>query len=416
MAAKGVRFENPPAGGFDPIWCAWGFGRNFRPEQIEKALPEAQKLGFGWVTMDDGWQTEYGDWKPNPAKFPQGDASVRALVDKIHAAGMKAQLWWAPLSAHPSRQVLQEHPDWVLLDPTRSKRKSSFWDSYYLCPADRDVVRYHQRLAEHIIKDWGFDRLKIDGQFLNAVPPCTNPAHHHASSLDSVQQLPYFFKAISDAAHAVKPGALIEICPCGTSYSFFSMPYYNMTVASDPESSWQVRSKAKTLKARMGDALPFFGDHVELSDGASEGAPAVGVGGVIGTEYRWPPNDKTAAPSTDGNDAKLMLTPTKEQVWAKWVRIYRDNMVSKGTYLGELYDIGFDKPETHAVKKGDAMYYAFYAPEWNGKTVLRGLQNGTYAVTDYVNGKELGKVQGPEAEIEVSFSHSLLVVARPVGK
>jgi alpha-galactosidase len=99
--------------------------------------------------------------------------------------------------------------------------------------------------VERIFKVWGFDGLKIDGQFLNAVPPCTNPAHHHKTPLASVQQLPYFFKAISDAAHAVKPGALIELCPCGTSYSFFSMPYYNMTVASDPKSSWQVRSKGK---------------------------------------------------------------------------------------------------------------------------------------------------------------------------
>jgi alpha-galactosidase len=26
------------------------------------AIPVAQKLGFGWVTLDDGWQVAEGDW------------------------------------------------------------------------------------------------------------------------------------------------------------------------------------------------------------------------------------------------------------------------------------------------------------------------------------------------------------------
>ena len=413
MIAKGVHLENAPADGFQPIWCAWGFGRNFQPKQIVDALPEAQKLGMGWVTMDDGWQTNLGDWEPNPQKFPNGDASVRALVDKIHAKGMKAQLWWAPLAVSPDSNLAREHSDWLLLDPSGSKRKISYWNAFYLCPADPDVVRYHQKLAERIFKTWGFDGLKIDGQFLNAVPPCTNPAHHHKTSLDSVQQLPYFFKAISDAAHAVKPGALIELCPCGTSYSFFTMPYYNMTVASDPESSWQVRSKGKALKALMGDQLPYFGDHVELSDGGDDFASTVGVGGVVGTQYRWPP-DLALAPGQKRAE-RLILTPGKEQIWEKWIRIYKDHMLSQGQYLGGLYDIGFDKPETHGIRKGDAMYYAFYAPQWSGSVSLRGLGDKKYKIVDYVNDKPLGFVQGPSGELRVQFEKSLLIEASPAN-
>jgi alpha-galactosidase len=410
MIAKGVRLQNPPTDAYQPIWCAWGFGRKFQPKQIEAALPEAKRLGMGWVTMDDGWQTNLGDWKPNPQKFPNGDASIRELVDKIHAAGMKAQLWWAPLSVSPDSDLAREHSDWLLLDASGAKRKISYWNAFYLCPADPAVVRYHQELAERIFKVWGFDGLKIDGQFLNAVPPCTNPAHHHRSSLDSVQQLPFFFKAISDAAHASKPGALIELCPCGTSYSFFSMPYYNMTVASDPESSWQVRSKGKALKALMGDQLPFFGDHVELSDGGDDFASTIGVGGVIGTQYRWPPDDKTAPPG-EMKTAKLILTPAKEQIWQKWINIYREQMLSQGQYLGNLYDIGFDKPETHCIRKGDSLYYAFYARQWTGSVTLRGLQDKKYKLVDYVHDKPLGFVQGPTGELRVDFQKFLLVVA-----
>jgi alpha-galactosidase len=414
MVQKGVRFPDTPASAFEPIWCAWGFGSHFQPKQIVTALPVVKALGFKWVTMDDGWQNAEGDWLPNPEKFPHGDADVKALVDKIHDEGFKAQLWWSPMSVSARSEVLHEHPDWLLLDPQGKERKISYFHTSYLCPAVPAVVHWHQRLAEKIIRDWGFDGLKIDGQFLNAVPPCTNPAHHHNRPEDSVEAVPQFFRAIAEAVRSVKPGALIELCPCGTAYSFYSMPYYNMSVASDPVSSWQVRSKGKTLKALMGDSLPYFGDHVELSDGGMDFASTVGVGGVIGTQFRWPPDDLTSPPDDADTDIpKLALTPEKQKIWAEWVKIYREKMLPEGQYLGDLYDIGFDKPETHCIRKGQAMYYAFYAPNWNGQVELRGLSSGEYKITDYVNRESLGVVHGPKAKLTVAFQRSLLIEAEP---
>lgn len=88
-------------------------------------------------------------------------------------------------------------------------------------------------------------------------------------------------------------------------------------------------------------------------------------------------------------------------------------MLSRGEYLGSLYDIGFDRPEAHAVKKQDRMYYAFYAPEYDGKVELRGLQARAYHVTDYVNGKGMGTVRGPSATLDVRFTGNLLLEAKP---
>ena len=88
-------------------------------------------------------------------------------------------------------------------------------------------------------------------------------------------------------------------------------------------------------------------------------------------------------------------------------------MLPRGEYMGTLYDIGFDKPETHAIRKDGSMYYAFFAPDWNGKVTLRGLSNGAYHVTDYVDGKDLGTVRGPEATLDVQFAKHLLLEAKP---
>ena len=405
MMKQGFQMATAPTDGFGAIWCAWGYGRTVQPKQVYDTLPTAKRLGFKWVTLDDGWQNNVGDWALDPKKFPNGDADMKALVDRIHQEGFKAQLWWSPMSAVPNSQLLRDHPDYELLNRDGSKRKVSWWNSYYLCPADRRVVEYHKALVKKILVDWGFDGLKLDGQNMNGVPACYNPAHHHAQPEDSVEALPDFFRAIYDTAQSVKPGALVEFCPCGTGYSFFTMPHFNMSVASDPESSFQVRSKAKTLKALMGDNVPFFGDHVELSDGGNDFASTIGVGGVVGTQF--------VLPSEVQKKSKSVLTPDREKDFEKWLAIYREKMLSRGQYLGQLYDIGFDAPETHVIRKDQVMYYAFFAKQWKGTVELRGLQDRNYTVVDYVTGKNLGTVAGHSAHLPVDFAGHLLLEVRP---
>jgi alpha-galactosidase len=405
MMRQGFQMASAPDSAYGPIWCAWGYGRSMKLKQVYDTLPTVKKMGFAWVTLDDGWQNNYGDWEVDPKKFPHGDADMKALVDRIHEEGFKAQLWWSPLSAVPDSQLLKEHPDFLLLNHDGSKRKISWWNSFYLCPADRAVVEYHKTLVRKILVDWGFDGLKLDGQHMNAVPPCYNPSHHHKRPEDSVEALPDFFREIYETARSVKPDALVEFCPCGTAYSFFTMPHFNMSVASDPESSFQVRSKGKTLKALMGDNIPYFGDHVELSDGATDFASTVGVGGVVGTQFVLPELVK--------KHSKFDLTPEHREIFGKWIGIYKEKMLSRGEYLGDLYDIGFDLPETHAIRKGAQMYYAFFARHWNGPIELRGLQNRTYHIVDYVNNKDLGNVHGPQATISPRFDKHLLIEARP---
>ncbi len=405
MMKQGFQTATAPDDAFGAIWCAWGYGRSVQPQQVYDTLPTVKRLGFVWVTLDDGWQNNVGDWQLDPKKFPHGDADMKALVDRIHQEGFKAQLWWSPLSAVPDSALLRDHLDYELLNRDGSPRKVSWWNSYYLCPADRHVVEYHQALVRKILGDWGFDGLKLDGQHMNGVPACYNPAHHHAQPEDSVEALPDFFRAIYETAQSVKPGALVEFCPCGTAFSFFTMPHFNMSVASDPTSSFQVRSKAKTLKALMGDTIPFFGDHVELSDGGDDFASTVGVGGVVGTQF--------VLPSLVTKHGKSDLTPAREQDFEKWLRIYREKMLSKGQYLGHLYDIGFDVPETHAIRKDQTMYYAFFAKSWKGQVELRGLEDRNYSVVDYVSGKGLGTVSGHSAHLQVQFDGNLLVEVRP---
>ena len=405
MLKQGFQMAKAPDDAHGAIWCAWGYGRHFKPQQVYDTLPTVKSMGFKWVTLDDGWQNNYGDWQLDPEKFPHGDADIKAMVDRIHSEGFKAQLWWSPLNAAPESKLLHDEPNLVLENQDGSRRKISWWNSYYLCPANTRVVEYHKELVRKILVDWGFDGLKLDGQHMNGVPACFNPAHHHKRPEDSVEVLPDFFREIYDAAQKAKPGALVEFCPCGTAYSFFTMPHFNMSVASDPESSFQVRSKGKTIKGLMGDDVPYFGDHVELSDNHDDFASTIGIGGVVGTQF--------VLPSLVEKHGRFDLTPDREKLFKKWLEIYQEKDLTHGQYLGTLYDIGFDLPEAHVIRKDKKMYYAFFAASWKGEVELRGLDDRAYHVVDYADGKDFGVVHGPVAHLSADFSKHLLLEATP---
>jgi hypothetical protein len=405
MGDIGLSAPQAPDTAFDPVWCAWGYERDFTVEEVVGTLPKARAIGLKWAGLDDGWQTNEGDWDLNPLKFPQGDADMRAFTKQIRDAGMLPRLWWAPLAADPESNLFRDRPDMVLLDRDGNKQKVTWWDSWTLCPAYQPTVDYFVGLVKKFIGDWGYEGLKIDGQHLNAVAPCYNPAHGHARPEESTEGLAQFWKAVHEAANEARQDALIELCPCGTAFAFHNLPYVDQYPASDPESSYQVRSKGKTMKALMGERSSYAGDHVELSDNGDDFASSYGVGAVLSTKFTYPA----------GPDDSIVLTPEREALWRKWVNLYEKNMLPTGKYRGELYDIGFDKPETHVVAKAAALHYAFYARQWDGTVELRGLEQGRYRLTDPFNGTSLGTVDAQHNTVKLAFERFQLIVAEPIG-
>jgi alpha-galactosidase len=406
MNIRGLRSPVPPKAAYEPIWCAWGYERDCTLKLIEDTLPKARELGLRWAVIDDGWQSNVGDWKVNLHKYPRGEPDMKQLVQTIRSRDLRPRLWWAPLAAAPGSDLLHDHTDMLLLDKEGAAQNVSWWNSFYLCPAYDKTVAYTLELVRKFIGEWGYAGLKIDGQHLNGVAPCFNPAHRHARPEESVEKLQDFFASIYQTAMNINPEAVIELCPCGTSYSIFNMRSFNQAPASDPESSWQVRHKGKTLKALIGPSAAFAGDHVELSDGGADFASTVGIGGIISTKFTWPVDPKPKD--------SFLLTPAKEALWRKWIAIYNERQLPQGTYRGELYDIGFDKPETHVVERAGRYYYAFYATDFHGPVSLRGLAAGQYRVRDYFNDRDLGEVSSAHDKLRIAFQGNLLLEAIPV--
>jgi alpha-galactosidase len=120
-------------------------------------------------------------------------------------------------------------------------------------------------------------------------------------------------------------------------------------------------------------------------------------------------------PSPGPKFQPVALTSQKEEHWKKWIDIYNNKMLSKGTFR-DLYVTGYDVPEGYAIEKDGKMYYAFFtadpAKSWQGDLHLRGLEPGTYRVLDYADGKELGTVQAGQdkvATLKADFKDHLLL-------
>lgn len=387
---------------YEAVWCAWGYERTFTVDEVLGTLPKVKELGFKWVDVDDGFQIAEGDWETN--KRFNGTKDMRRITDAIHKHGLKAKLWWAPLAADPDTKILREKPEMLLQDFQGAPEYITWWDSWYLSPVNPTTREYTVDIVKRFIDEWGFDGLKLDGQHLN----CCLPDHNHHSHLEypeeSIEKLPEFFEDIFETAREIKPYSVVQICPCGCAMNFFLTPHMNQAVASDPTSSAQIRMKRKVYGAMVPD-MAYYADHIELSDDENDYGTQIGIGGVIGSKFTWPKKN----PNVRGDG--YLLTPEKEAALKKWVAIYNDKMLSKGDYLN-LYDIRFDVPETHVIAKDGAMYYAFYAQEWNGEQIeLRGLDaDKTYTVTEYASDDlKTYTVDGANPFITPSFTRDYLI-------
>jgi len=404
LAKEGWNLPKPSNEAYNVSWCGWGYEFNVTPAQMTGTIPKLKEFNIKWATLDDRWFDNYGDWNPRGDTFP-GDA-IQKMVDDFHKEGELVQLWWLPLGVEDGQgkweshkyivsKVVQEHPDWLILDK-EGKHGRIARDLAALCPAVPEVQSYYKKLTEKFIRDWGFDGSKLDNIF--SVPACYNPAHHHKSPQDSVQAMGEVYKTIFQTTRAIKPESVTQSCPCGTPPSLAWLPYMDQAVTADPVGAVQVRRRVKMYKALLGPEAAVYGDHVELSimnrsgkgnwvESGNDFASTIGTGAVVGTKFVWPdPGPKFK---------NVLLTEQKDAHWKKWIGIYNQKMLSKGTFRN-LYVYGYDVPEGYAIEKDGKMYYAFFAPSassWKGKVELRGLKDGAYRVVDYTDGGDLGSVE-----------------------
>jgi alpha-galactosidase len=408
-------FQQPVEYAYKTEWCTWGYRQNFRAEDILGKLDRLKTLGAKSVILDDGWSLNHGDWIPDPKKFPAGDIDFKQLINKIHEKGLKVWLWWVPGYADSTSSLAKLHPDWLIKNNDGSVHRS-----YGLCPAYAPVQEHYKTLVKKFVDEYKLDGFKLDFGEINCAPPCYNPLHNHIDEYESYYSTPLLFKNICENAKQYNPQMLLEYCSCGIPPNMFHLPWTNLAVTSDPNIS-QITNRIKLYKALRGDDFPVLEEYCGVLAGPLYQI-TIGAGGVPGT-----------------------FSTYLDDYHEKWLNIYNKYQLSKGHYLN-LYDIGFDYPEAHVIKKDDKYYYAFYTHPWkqmearrwyrfgtefdynlegrkeidypkesySGTLDLRGLDQGKkYRIVDYENNRELGIIYGNKPLLDVSFVNYLLLEVTP---
>ncbi len=422
MALQGLKSPEPNHEDFAPAWCSWGYEFDVQPSEVTGVLPKIKELGIHWLTLDDRWFDRYGDWNPREDTFPNGVDELKQMNEKIHTAGGLSQIWWYPLCVEDGvggwdaqtygiSQLLKDHADWLVHNEDGSIARNNRGLAM-LCSGLTEVQNYTSALTRKFISEWGFDGHKLDNIY--GMSACYNPAHKHTSPEESVRGFAEVYRQIFEITRQLKPYSVTQICPCGTTLTHTLISATDQTVTADPTSSAQIRQRIKFYKGLMGPRAAVFADHVELSDGSIDFASCFGAGGVLATKFVHPLDDSLKTRLKE----YWALTEDKEVLWKKWFDISTQHSLADGEYLN-LYDLAFDSPEAHAIRKDDSIYYAFFMQDMNesysGKIQLRGLdESKQYQVRDYVEDRILAEVAGNNPFIQVEMKGAVLLKVMPV--
>ena len=96
---------------------------DFNTEKLVGIAKRARDIGVDTLVMDDGWfgarnddTTSLGDWFVNEERL---GTTLRELIDRIHALGMKFGIWFEPECVSEKSELYKAHPDWCLQVPNR---------------------------------------------------------------------------------------------------------------------------------------------------------------------------------------------------------------------------------------------------------------------------------------------------------
>ena len=121
--------------------------------------------------IDDGYETFVGDWLvPDSKKFPNG---MKPIADAIHGKGYLAGIWVAPFSVQRVSKTAKEHPEWLLKDEKGKPILGVFaWGGAYVLDMYNPEVReYIKKFFNVILREWGFDMVKLDFLYSEAMAP-----------------------------------------------------------------------------------------------------------------------------------------------------------------------------------------------------------------------------------------------------
>ena len=103
-------------------------------DKADEWIALCKTLGMNQIDFHGGSSFRFGDCLPNPQTYPQGLASLKAVIDKLHAAGIAAGL-------HTYAFFIDKNCPWVTPIPDPRLAKDATFTLAEALPAEADTVR-----------------------------------------------------------------------------------------------------------------------------------------------------------------------------------------------------------------------------------------------------------------------------------
>jgi alpha-galactosidase len=114
-------------------------------------------LDDGWFGQRDDDTSSLGDWTVDLRKLPSG---LPDLVERINAMGLDFGLWIEPEMVSPRSRLFENHPEWAVGFPGRTR--SEIRNQYTLDLSNRDVVDYLERVIGNVLSSAPIAYVKWD--------------------------------------------------------------------------------------------------------------------------------------------------------------------------------------------------------------------------------------------------------------
>jgi len=217
-------------------WCSWYYYfQEVHQTDIQEHLKWAKEyqgeIPLRVLQIDDGYQSDIGDWLTTNERFP---GSMAQLAGDIHGGEYEAGLWIAPFIALRSAQIVQKNPDWVLRNRFGLPVNTGWvWESFgrALDVTHPGVQENIAGVMDTVVNHWGYSYIKLDFLYAAAIA-----GKRYNPRLTGAQALRKMLTKIREVAG--EESTLVGCgCPLGSGIGIFD----TMRVGPDVAPSWKPR-------------------------------------------------------------------------------------------------------------------------------------------------------------------------------
>lgn len=232
-------------------WCSWYhfYTKISEPiirENLETIVEQQETLPVQLVQIDDGFESQIGDWFTFKPEFPTG---VAPLAAEITREGLLPGLWLAPFILHPKAEIIRQHPDWVLRKPNSKRVNAGYVWGALTTALDLTVpeaLDYACSVVKTASTEWGYPYLKLDFLYAAAVD-----CQYRDQTLTRAQVLRRGLEALRAAV-----GKDVTLLGCGAPFGSSLGLFEAMRIGPDVSGDWLPKFQGIGLFIKEEPAFP----------------------------------------------------------------------------------------------------------------------------------------------------------------